>query len=135
VSIFEAMMKRIVDDRPAALSAFLSCSYNQDTLGGTRVSQSAVNASFHIAADASAKGTLESVRSWLTDFRDDLPRIDVPTLIIQGDADRILPPAATGDRLLSLIKGSRLVAVQGGPHFITWTHPEVVNAALLEFLM
>ena len=60
--------------------------------------------------------------TWLTDFRADLPKIDVPTLVIHGTADRILPFGATAERLLGLIKDLRLVPVEGGPHNICWTH-------------
>ncbi len=67
---------------------------------GDRISDDAIRLSWNVAAGASAKGTLDCVPSWLTDFRDDLPRIDVPTLIVQGDADRILPHHSTGARLL-----------------------------------
>jgi len=70
----------------------------------------------------------------LTDFRSDLPKIDVPTLVVHGTADRILPFAATAARLPGLIDDLRLVTVEGGPHNIAWTHPEEVNTALLEFL-
>ena len=72
--------------------------------------------------------------TWLTDFRDDLPKIDVPTLLIHGDADRILPYAATAARLPDLIKDLEFVTVKGGPHNIAWTYPEEVNSALLPFL-
>jgi non-heme chloroperoxidase len=70
----------------------------------------------------------------LEDFRDDLARIDVPTLVVHGTEDRILPIAATADRLPGLIADMRLVRVEGGPHNIGWTHPEEVNRALLDFL-
>jgi len=72
--------------------------------------------------------------TWLTDFRDDLPKFDVPTLLIHGDADRILPYEATAARLPGLIKDLTFVTVEGGPHNIAWTHPEEVNTALLDFL-
>jgi len=58
----------------------------------------------------------------------------VPTLVIQGDADRILPIAASGLRAAKLIEGARLLVVKDGPHCITWTHAEQVNTELLEFL-
>jgi non-heme chloroperoxidase len=61
-------------------------------------------------------------------------RIDVPTLVIHGDADRILPITATGLRTAKLIKGARLMVVKDGPHCITWTHAEEVNGRLLNFL-
>jgi non-heme chloroperoxidase len=74
------------------------------------------------------------VSTWHEDFREDLARVDVPTLVIQGDADRILPIAATGLRTAKLIKGVRQLIVKGGPHAVTWTHAEEVNAGLLSFL-
>jgi non-heme chloroperoxidase len=74
------------------------------------------------------------VAAWVTDFRKDLPRIDVPTLVVHGDADRILPLAATGKRTPEFVKGSKLVVVEGGPHGLNWTHAEEVNRALLGFL-
>jgi non-heme chloroperoxidase len=74
------------------------------------------------------------VNSWLTDFRADLPRIDVPTLVMHGAEDRILPYAATAGRLPGLIADLRLVRIEEGPHNIAWTHADEVNSALLEFL-
>ena len=78
--------------------------------------------------------TYACVDTWLTDFRDDLPKIDVPMLVVHGTADRILPFEATAARLPALIDDLELVAVEGGPHNIAWTHPDEVNAALLEFI-
>ena len=74
--------------------------------------------------------------TWLTDFRGDLPKIDVPTLVVHGTADRILPFEATAARLQeeALIAELTVVRVQDGPHNIGWTHPDEVDAALLEFL-
>jgi non-heme chloroperoxidase len=60
--------------------------------------------------------------------------IDVPILVIQGDADQVLPLDKTGKQLPSLINDVQLVVVDGGPHAIPWTHPGPVNTALLEFL-
>ncbi len=133
-SIFDGIKKAIADDRPAFLCQFLSDFYNVDVLGGKLISQQAVQLSWTVAAGASPKGTLDCVSAWLTDFREDLKRIDVPTLIVHGDADRILPLAATGKRTPEFVKGSRLVVVEGGPHGIIWTHAEKVNHALLDFL-
>jgi non-heme chloroperoxidase len=74
------------------------------------------------------------VPTWYEDFRQDLTRVDVPTLVIQGDADRILPISASGQRTARLIKGARLVVVKDGPHCITWTHADDVNRELVTFL-
>lgn len=141
-SVFDGIMKAIVADRPAYLSLFLHNFFNVDVFLGDsrserlhqRISNEAIQMSWNVAAGASAKGTLDCVPSWLTDFRDDLPHIDVPTLIIQGEADRILPIASTGHRLPQLIQGSRLVVIPDGPHAINWTHAEQVNPVLLDFL-
>jgi non-heme chloroperoxidase len=132
--VFEGIRKAIVADRPAFLAKFLSDFYNVDTLGGKLISDQAVQLSWNIAAGASPKGTLDCVSSWLTDFRNDLKSIDIPTLVIHGDADRILPISATGKRTPEFVKGSKLVVVEGGPHGVTWTHAEKVNQALLDFL-
>jgi non-heme chloroperoxidase len=74
------------------------------------------------------------VDSWLKDFRDDVAAIDVPVLLIHGDADRILPYSATAARLPGMVKDLTVVTVEGGPHNIAWTHPEVVDPALLDFI-
>jgi len=133
-ALFDGIKKAIIADRPAFLSKFLSDFYNVDVLGGTRISEEVVRLSWNIAAGASPKGSLDCVSAWLTDFRSDLKKINVPTLVIHGDADRILPIAITGKRTSEAVKGSRLVAVQGGPHGLIWTHAEIVNRELLDFL-
>lgn len=131
---FDGIMQAIVADRPAYISEFFDYCYNVDHLGGSRVSDDAIHLSWTVAVGASATGTLESVTSWLTDFRHDLPRLDVPVLVVQGDQDRVLPYRYTGKRLLGLIKKAQFVVIEGGPHVITWTHAEEVNLALLDFL-
>jgi pimeloyl-ACP methyl ester carboxylesterase len=133
-SVFDGIKKAIAADRPAFLAKFLADFYNVDVLGGKRVSNQVVQYSWNVGAGASAKGSLDCVSAWYTDFRKDLPRIDVPTLVIHGDADRILPIAATGKRTQELVKGSRLVVVEGGPHGVTWTHADKVNPELVNFL-
>lgn len=133
-SLFEGIKQAIVADRPAFLSQFLSNFYNVDVLGGNKISDPVVQLSWMIAAGASPKGTLDCVSAWLTDFRGDLGKITVPTLVIHGDADRILPIDATGKRIHEAVHGSRLVVVEGGPHGLIWTHAEALNGALLDFL-
>jgi non-heme chloroperoxidase len=133
-SVFDGIMAAIVADRPAYLKAFLDDFYNVDKLGGTRISDQAWQLSFNVAVGASATATLACVRTWLTDFRRDLPKINLPMLVVQGDEDRILPIDSTGRRLPNLIKDVRFIEVAGGPHNIGWTHPEEVNKALLDFL-
>jgi non-heme chloroperoxidase len=133
-SVFEGIQKAIVADRYAFFTEFFKNFYNTDLLLGKRVSEQAVQASWNVAAGASATASLACVPTWHEDFRNDLTRIDVPTLVIHGDADRILPITASGLRTANLIKGARLVVVKDGPHCITWTHADEVNPELLEFL-
>jgi non-heme chloroperoxidase len=134
LSVFDEFMADIRDDRPAAAKTFLDNFYNIDILGGSHVSDQAWQNSFHVAIRASARATLGCAAAWLEDFRGDLPRIDVPVLVMQGSQDRILPPEATGDRLPALIRDVRRVVIEGGPHAIIWTHAGQVNQALLDFL-
>lgn len=133
-SVFEGIQKAIVADRYSFFTGFFKNFYNTDLLLGKRVSEQAVQASWNIAAGASATASLACVPTWHEDFRNDLRRIDVPTLVIHGDADRIVPIAASGHRTAKLIKGARLLVVKDGPHCIPWTHAEQVNGGLLEFL-
>ncbi len=84
---------------------------------------------------ASAKAVLDCFAASREDFRSDLPRIDVPVLVVQGSQDRILPPEATGDRLPSLIRNARRIVIEGGPNAIIWTHADQVNRALLDFIV
>jgi non-heme chloroperoxidase len=133
-SVFEGIKKAIAADRYAFFTDFFKNFYNTDLLLGKRVSEQAVQASWNIGAGASATSSLACVPTWHEDFRNDLSRVDVPTLVVHGDADRILPIAASGLRTAKLIKGARLLVVKDGPHCITWTHAEQVNGGLLEFL-
>jgi non-heme chloroperoxidase len=133
-SVFDGIRAAVVADRPAYFKAFLDDFYNVDVLGGTRISEQAWQASFNVAVAASPYAADACVPTWLTDFRADLPKIDVPTLLVHGDADRILPFDATAKRLPGLIADLKLVVVEGGPHNIAWTHPEEVNKALLDFV-
>jgi non-heme chloroperoxidase len=133
-SVFEGIKTAIVADRYAYFKDFLDNFYNVDKLGGTRISDQAWQASFNVAACASPYATYACVDTWLTDFRVDLPKIDIPVLVVHGTEDRILPYESTAKRLPALITDLKLVSVEDGPHDIGWTHPEEVNKALLEFL-
>ena len=133
-SVFEGIKAAIVADRPAYMKDFLDNFYNVDTYMGTRISQSAWNDSFNVAVQMSATGAYACVDTWLTDFRGDLPKFDIPTLLVHGTADRILPYDNTAKRLPALIKDLTFVSVDGGPHNVGWTFPEVVNPAMLDFL-
>ncbi len=133
-SIFEGIKKAVATDRYAFFTEFFKNFYNTDVLLGKRVSEEAVRASWNVAASASPTASLACVPTWFEDFRTDVARIDIPTLVIHGEADRIVPIAASGQRTAKLIKEARLVVIKDGPHNVAWTHAEEVNAALGDFL-
>lgn len=133
-STFEGMRTALEKDRPAFLRQFLEQACNFDELGGTLVSEEGIRASWTQAIHTSISGTLEGLAAWLTDFRDDVRRIDVPMLVIHGDADRVYPIHLTGLPLSQGIAGARLVVLRGAPHALLWTHALQVNAELIRFL-
>jgi non-heme chloroperoxidase len=132
--VFADIKAAIVSDRYAFFEGFLNNFYNVDVLGDTRISDRAWQASFNVAAGSSPFASHACVDTWLTDFRADLPKIDVPVLVMHGTEDRILPFESTAARLPALIADCTLVPVEGGPHNIAWTFSEQVNEALLSFL-
>ncbi len=133
-SLFDGFKQEAKADTPAWMKGFLDNFYNFDVLGGKLVSDQAFQASWNLATGASAIAAVACISTWETDFRQDLAKIDVPTLVIQGDADRILPFEKTGKRLTGLINDMELVVIEGGPHAISWTHVMQVNNALLQFI-
>jgi non-heme chloroperoxidase len=134
--VFEDIKAAILADRYAYLDDFFANFYNTDVLAPERISDAALRGSFQVAAAAGPYATYACVDSWLTDFRADLPRIDVPTLLVHGTADRILPFESTAARLRDerLIGDLTVVEVPDGPHNIGWTHPDELNRAFLDFL-
>ena len=133
-SVFEGIEKAVAADRYAFFTEFFKNFYNTDVNLGKRVSEQAVQASWNVAAIASAKASLACVPTWGEDFRNDVAKIDVPTLVIHGDADRIVPISAAGQRTAKLINGAELVVIKDGPHNVAWTHADEVNSALVSFL-
>jgi non-heme chloroperoxidase len=133
-SMFDGFMQAARDDAPAWMKGFLDNFFNIDKFGGNKVSDQAYQANWNIAASASATAAVACVATWETDFRGDLPKIDVPMLVIQGDDDRVLPYPKTGQRLPGMIRDLQVDVIEGGPHAIAWTHADQVNAALLKFM-
>jgi len=133
-SLFDGFTRAAIADSPAFLKGFLDGFYNMDVYAGTLVSEQAFQASWNLASTMSATAAVACIQTWETDFRQDLPKIDVPVLVVQGDADRILPLEKSGKRLPGLIKDVKLAVIDGGPHAISWTHADQVNEALLEFI-
>jgi|SRR6267143_1589778 len=133
-AVFDGIQKAVAADRYAFFTDFFKNFFNADVFLGKRLSEQAIQACWNLAAGASATASFACVPAWHEDFRKDLSRIDVPTLVIHGDADRIVPFPASGARTAKIVKGANLVVVKNGPHCITWTHPDEVNSALLGFL-
>jgi non-heme chloroperoxidase len=133
-SVFDGIAKAAAADRYAFFTEFFKNFYNADVLMGKRISEQAVQASWNVAASASATATVACVPTWYEDFREDLSRIDIPTLVIHGDADRIVPIAAAGQRTAKLVKGAHFVVIKDGPHAVNWTHAEQVTPELVNFL-
>jgi len=133
-SVFDGIQKAVAADRYAFFTEFFKNFYNTDVFLGKRISEQAVQAGWNVAASASATASLACVPTWHEDFRNDLARIDVPTLVIHGDADRIVPIAASGRRTAKLVKGACLSVIKDGPHAVSWTHADEVNAELVRFL-
>jgi non-heme chloroperoxidase len=133
-SVFQGIEKAVAADRYAFFSAFFKDFYNADVYLGKRVSEQAMQNSWNVACISSATASLACVPTWGEDFRKDVAKIDVPTLVIQGDADRIVPFASSGQRTAKLIKGAELHVIKDGPHNIAWTHADEVNEALTQFL-
>jgi len=132
--VFEGIKAAIRADRPAFLMEFLKNFYNYDVTGGKLVSERVLEDNWNVGVGASAIGTLACVDCWIEDFRKNLPKNTVPTLILHGDADRILPPRATSQRQAKMIKNVRLIELAGGPHGVLWTHADQINEELVKFL-
>ena len=132
--VFDGIKAAIRADRPAFLMEFLKNFYNYDVTGGKLVSDRVLEDNWNVAAGASAIGTLACVDCWIEDFRKNHSKNTVPTLILHGDADRILPPDATSRRQAKMIKNVKLVELAGGPHGVLWTHADRINSELVKFL-
>ncbi|MDR3606534.1 MAG: alpha/beta hydrolase [Oligoflexia bacterium] len=133
-AVFDGIENSFATDRLASLTSFIKNFFNTDVTLGRLVSEEVIRAHWNIASMASPIGTLACIKAWGTDFRKDLAKIDVPLLIIHGDADRILPYEKTAPLEQQAVKGSRLVTIKNGSHGIFWTHAEELNREILRFL-
>jgi non-heme chloroperoxidase len=130
----DTVRQAILDDRPAWLTGLLGDFLNLDDYLGTRVSEETVRNNWNAGAGASPVATWACVLTWLEDFHQDITRIDIPTLILHGTADRILSIDGQGRRLHTALPDARYVEIEGGPHVMCVTHAQEVNRELLAFL-
>src|SRR4051812_32630744 len=128
------VQQAIRDGRFAWLTGLLGDFLNLDDYLGTRVSEDTVRNAWNAGAGASPLATWACVPGWLDDFTEDITRIDVPTLIIHGTADRILSIDGQGRRLHAALPEARYVEIDGGPHVLCVTHAAEVNRELLAFV-
>jgi len=124
----------ILDDRPAWLTGLLANFLNLDEYLGKRVSEETVRNNWNAGAEASPIATWACVLTWLEDFHEDIARIDIPTLILHGTADRILSLEGQGRRLHAALPDAQYVEIEGGPHVMCVTHAKEVNRELLAFV-
>ena len=132
-AVFEQIKGTIEEDRFDQLQGFLKLFYNQTMLKHA-VSQGKLDADFMVASQSGYSAMLFCVDAWLEDFREDVQQIQVPTLVIHGDSDQIVPFENSGARMPKLVPTAKLHVVKDGPHGLIWTHAAEVNTALLEFL-
>lgn len=132
--VFAGIEQAAKADRYAWFDEFFQNFYNLDETLGSRISDAAVRASWNTAAGASWYASSAVVQSWLTDFRDDIAKVEVPSLILHGTADRILPIDSTAREFVKRLPAADYVEIEGAPHGLLWTHGDEVTEALLAFL-
>lgn len=133
-SVFSGIQAGIKADRPVAMMEFLKNFYSVEGPDGKLVSERVIQANWTVAIGASPIATVACVDAWIEDFRKDIARNDLPTMIIHGDGDRILPIVVTARRQVKMIKNVRYVEIKGGSHGLPWTHAEEINTELVKFL-
>jgi pimeloyl-ACP methyl ester carboxylesterase len=124
----------VTKDRLTFLTGFLENMYNADVLLGSRLTEEELRYSWNIGSMASPHATLKCIGTWWTDFRACVAKIDIPSLIIHGDADRTIPLEGSSRLLQRAIRGSRLAVIEGAPHGLLATHADKVNPLLVDFL-
>lgn len=130
----EGVQQAILDDRAAWLTGLLGDFLNLDDYLGKRVSEDTVKTMWNAGSEASPIATWACPLTWLDDYARDIERIDVPTLILHGTADRILSIEGQGRRLHAALPEAHYVEIEGGPHVVCVTHAAEVNRELLGFL-
>ena len=130
----DGMLDTIKADRYAFFTGFLKNFYKTDENLGTRISEEALRNSWQLAANMSPYTSVWAVSTWFHDWRADIDKIDVPTLIMHGTGDLNVPIDITSRMLAKLLPSATYIEIEGAPHGMPWTHGEEINKALLEFL-
>jgi non-heme chloroperoxidase len=133
--VFDGMAASIKEDRPAFLVDF-GKKFFGETLLSKPVSEPFANWAHSLTLQTTQKPTLDCANSFSsTDFRDDLKKIKVPTLIIHGTDDKTVPIEASSDRTAKMITGAIYKTYDGAPHGLFYTHRKQLNEDIEEFLM
>jgi non-heme chloroperoxidase len=133
-AVFDQMLAGVRENRIRFLSDFLTQFFNLDA-DGRQLTPDELAYVKSLAWMASPLATQQCITAFgTTDFREDLATITVPTLVVHGDADRIVPLEVSGRRTASLVSGSRLAVIEGAPHGLTATHGDALNRLLIDFL-
>ncbi len=131
--VFDGMIAGATADRVAFLAGFFPAFFNYAP-GAKDFPVDAIEFAKWIAYAASPVGTVECIKAFgFTDFRGDLKKITIPTLVLHGAADHIVPFEGSGKLTAATIPGSKLVVLDGAPHGMTATHGAAVSAAMVEF--
>lgn len=132
--VFDGLLSAVKADRYAFFTQFFAGFFNTDEFLGNRLSPEALRANQQLAYNASPYASVWAQPTWLTDFRADIAKIDVPSLIVHGTADNILPIDAAGRPLTKALPSATYVEIEGAPHGMLWTHADEINEILLSFL-
>ncbi|WBU39123.1 alpha/beta fold hydrolase [Homoserinibacter sp. YIM 151385] len=130
----DSSIEQVKADREAWFDGFFGDFYNLDENLGSRLSQEQLDESKRVAQQSGQTAAWAAVPTWGTDFRADIPKIDVPALILHGTADNILPIDATARRFTEALPSAEYVEIEGAPHGLLATHADEVNQALLAFV-
>jgi non-heme chloroperoxidase len=133
-NVFDDISAAAARDRYAWFETFFANFFNTDENLGSRLSEAALRANWVTAIGSAPASAYAVVPTWITDFRADVDKIDVPALILHGTGDRILPIDATARAFRERLPQATYVEIEGAPHGLLLTHAEEVNNALLSFL-
>ena len=135
--VFDGIAEAARSDRYAWFTQFYNDFYNLDDTLGSRISEEVVRASWNTATGSAPVAAYAVVPAWIEDFREDVAKVreaGLPTLILHGTADNILPIDATARRFHAAVPEAEYVEIEGAPHGLLWTHADEVNKALLAFV-
>ena len=135
LDVFDGIRKASLENRSQLYLDLASGPFYGFNRPGAEVSQGLIDSWWAQGMQAGHKNTYDSIAAFsATDFRDDLKKFDVPTLVIHGDDDQIVPIDSSGRASAALVDGAELLVYPGAPHGLTDTHKDRVNRDLLAFL-